>query len=132
MSEFEFDDVINMARIIARPEQAAAELERLRIEGYRLTQKLAQAQVDLEVKQTLLDESIRKGLQLCEQNGTLLMEAHELKERIGNLETALKCANVCNELADNNRDAAWSTKSPFQKKIEELVGKSPYGEEEKK
>ena len=55
------------------------EVLRLREDGYRLTQKLAQAQVDLEVKQGLLDDAIRKGLQLCEQNGTLLMDDHDLR-----------------------------------------------------
>ena len=58
------------------------EVLRLREDGYRLTQKLAQAQVDLEVKQGLLDDAIRKGLQLCEQNGTLLMEAHKAHEEL--------------------------------------------------
>jgi hypothetical protein len=71
------------------------EVLRLREDGYRLTQKLAQAQVDLEVKQGLLDDAIRKGLQLCEQNGTLLMEAHtrdaeiaEARRRLEELENA--------------------------------------------
>ena len=39
--------------------------------------ELAQLRAELDVRQTLLDESIRKGLQLCEQNGNLLMEAHD-------------------------------------------------------
>jgi len=61
-----------------------------------LAQKeLAQLRADLEIKQSLLDESIRKGLQLCEQNGTLLMEAHtrdaeiaEARRRLEELENA--------------------------------------------
>jgi hypothetical protein len=41
-----------------------------------------QLHADLEVKQSLLDEAIRKGMQLCEQNGTLLMENHAMREVI--------------------------------------------------
>ena len=51
-----------------KAEDAAAELDQLR--------------TDLRVKQALLDEAIRKGLQLCEQNGTLLMEAHKAHEEL--------------------------------------------------
>ena len=43
---------------------------------------LATLRTDLQVKQSLLDEAIRKGLQLCEQNGTLLMEAHKAHEEL--------------------------------------------------
>jgi hypothetical protein len=50
MSTFEFDDVINTAKVIVNPEASAAELKRLREGDYRLTQKLAQAQVKLEAK----------------------------------------------------------------------------------
>ena len=50
--------------------------------------------------------------------------------RMGDLETALKCANVCNEIANKNNGGMWGSNSPFQKKIEELVGKSPYGDKE--
>jgi predicted nuclease with TOPRIM domain len=56
---------------------------------------LATLRTDLQVKQSLLDEAIRKGLQLCEQNGTLLMEAHtrdaeiaEARRRLEELENA--------------------------------------------
>lgn len=42
---------------------------------------IGELRTDLDIKQTLLDEAIRKGLQLCEQNGTLLMEAHDMREK---------------------------------------------------
>jgi hypothetical protein len=56
MSEFDFDDVIRTAKVIVNPEASAAELQRLRDGDYRLTQKLAQAQVKLEAKDALLLE----------------------------------------------------------------------------
>jgi hypothetical protein len=49
-----------------KAEDAAAELDQLR--------------TDLRVKQALLDEAIRKGMQLCQQNGELLMQVHNLQD----------------------------------------------------
>jgi hypothetical protein len=72
MSEFDFDDVIRTAKVIVNPEQAASSILALTNEAGRLA-------AELDTKQALLDEAIRKGLQLCEQNGTLLMEAHDLR-----------------------------------------------------
>ena len=54
MGEIDFEDVIFTARVMAFPEKAVMEIRRLREEGYRLTQKLAQAQVDLEEARKLV------------------------------------------------------------------------------
>jgi len=51
--------------------------------------ELAALKSELEIKQSLLDEAIRKGLQLCEQNGTLLMEAHAMKSRLAEAHAAI-------------------------------------------
>jgi hypothetical protein len=74
MSDFDFDDVIRTAKVIVNPEQAASSI-------LALTKQVGELAAQLDIKQTLLDEAIRKGLQLCEQNGTLLMEAHDMREK---------------------------------------------------
>ena len=69
-------------------EKHASELRRLRAEldQWKKTSRIFEdglseaskevlaLNTDLEIKQYLLDEAIRKGLQLCEQNGDLLMQ----------------------------------------------------------
>lgn len=54
-----------------------------------------------------------------------------LIDRIDSLETALKCASACNMRVSNER-AIWGQRSMFQNKIEELVGKPPYGDKDGK
>lgn len=60
--------------------------------------------------------------------GQLQMEAVDeqtnLRERVSELETALKCASACNWT-----DKPWHKESDFQKKIERLVGNPPYGDD---
>jgi RecB family exonuclease len=51
--------------------------------------ELAALKSELEIKQSLLDEAIRKGMILCEQNGTLLMEAHAMKSRLAEAHAAI-------------------------------------------
>ena len=114
MGEIDFEDVIFTARVMAFPEKAVMEIRRLREEGYRMTQKLAQAQVELEAKQVMLDEAIRKGMLLCDQNGTLLMEAHDMRKAI---EEARK---VIEALPTNDWRAAsaWLTAHPAEPKAD--------------
>ena len=82
------------------------------------------------VLRTIIDTMLKSDDILVRNQADLAKyELEELEERVGDLETALKCANVCNETKEYPR--AWAVTSPFQKKIEELVGKPPYGEEEK-
>jgi RecB family exonuclease len=51
--------------------------------------ELAALKSELEIKQSLLDEAIRKGMILCEHNGTLLMEAHAMKSRLAEAHAAI-------------------------------------------
>lgn len=48
------------------------------------------------------------------------------KPSVGELILALKCASAANATMGH---PAWGKDSPFQKKIEELVGPPPYGDE---
>jgi hypothetical protein len=82
MSEFDFDDVIRTAKVIVNPEQAASSILALTNEAGRLA-------AELDTKQALLDEAIRKGLQLCEQNGTLLMEANDIRVKLAEAESVI-------------------------------------------
>ena len=47
-----------------------------------LLDKVDQLKADLDTKQTLIEEFVRKDRQLCEQNGTLLMDTYEAQKII--------------------------------------------------
>ena len=57
-------------------------------------------------------------------------ELKTLKLQVADLDLALRIAAACNYVANKSGKEIWNIDSPFQNKINELVGKPPYGDKD--